>query len=231
MFFMSRLTRILKNSRELRVDAKMAAYYGLLEIYCADDVDDIVARERNLILIGVFNILLTFLAITYTLCVIELQVTWPWKKLTTLNLEKQIMVSPWYDQVKEEWPAYAGIDLSDRDFDDLRARNAVMPNARFHRSELRGADFSSAILKDADFCDAELAGAVFHYADLRGVDFRKARGLSSSSLDNATCDYKTRLPPALVPLPDSKWSPKCHAASQKTWPPKKSCQQMPDPAR
>lgn len=110
-----------------------------------------------------------------------------------------------------------GIDCSQRQLENLSARDALLRDANFSGADLRGADFSGANLSNANFSGARLSGSQFGGADLegaelagadlRGANFERCSWFGTSLcridsqgqfVDGATIDRTTRVDPASI---------------------------------
>jgi uncharacterized protein YjbI with pentapeptide repeats len=103
----------------------------------------------------------------------------------------------------------ASVNFSNSILKECVFSRSVFTGAKFHQTDLQGANFDRAVLNDADFreaqlngadlCRAELRdvrfrGAKLFGADLRGADLTGARELTSAQLMQARTDDATILP-------------------------------------
>jgi hypothetical protein len=72
-------------------------------------------------------------------------------------------------------------------------RGADLTRARLQKWDLSFAHLEGAILRDAQFDDAVLYGAHLNMADLSGVDLTVVANREDLRLEDATCDWNTRL--------------------------------------
>ena len=109
-------------------------------------------------------------------------------------------------------------DLTGRDFENARLRQADLSISTLDKANLKGANLSvanmfgvraqNANLQNADLTDATLVGAWLGGADLTGAKLdgtllsgaylKTARGLTATSLSRAYCDDTTQLPAGLT---------------------------------
>jgi uncharacterized protein YjbI with pentapeptide repeats len=88
-----------------------------------------------------------------------------------------------------------------------------LPQARFLKCSLKGADFQDAVLHKARFTESDLEGARLHGTRLEGADLSTARNLTVEQLAQARIDETTLLPPGLThPMVRRAANPDLYAA-------------------
>lgn len=98
-----------------------------------------------------------------------------------------------------------GADLTDARADDAQITDADLEGARMVAARLDGVVFTGSQLNRANLSDANLRGATlladFTATGLTGADLTNSYGLQATTLEMASIDAKTRLPPDIAADP------------------------------
>lgn len=91
-----------------------------------------------------------------------------------------------------------GGDLTDADFDGVKALYMCMSQANFTNVNFRGADLTGANLAHSNLTGADLTGANLDITSIKGADLSRAKGLTQAQLDQACADHDTKVPAGLT---------------------------------
>jgi uncharacterized protein YjbI with pentapeptide repeats len=91
-----------------------------------------------------------------------------------------------------------GGDLTEANFDGVKASYMCMSKANFTKASFRNADLTGANLANSNLSGADLTGATLDITSIKGTDLSTAKGLTQKQIDLACGDSETKLPQGLT---------------------------------